>query len=109
MPTGPGSQQRWCTSELWYAAQQLRLVGALLEAVPDDHRGLGQLTSSEPEVQAALQRYLDRWELPLWGVGQEALSLADTLETAADGYASTETELGQAFLDHAQLPWAGCA
>lgn len=108
MPTDLHGQQRWCTSELWYAAQQLRVIGALLEAVADDHRGLGQLTESEPEAHAALQRFLDRWELPLWGFGQEAVSLADELEDAADGYASTETELGQVFLNHARLPWAGC-
>ncbi|MGZ6804737.1 MAG: hypothetical protein ACXVFU_16975 [Nocardioidaceae bacterium] len=108
MTTRPDREQRWCTADLWYAAQQLRVIGALLEAVADDHRGLGQLTASEPEVHAAMQHFLDQWELPLWSFGQEAASLADRLQDASIGYSSTESEFGRAMTNHARFPWSGC-
>jgi hypothetical protein len=104
MPGTPADVQQWCPAELTAAAGPLRRTGTLLQAVADDHRGLERLAASEPEVHAALKDLLERWEVALWGLGEESLRLGQALQNVAASYTALEEGLQRGFLGPLALP-----
>lgn len=92
-PASPTS--RWCPPEITRAAGPLRQTAELLATLTGRGSGVQDLVASAPsaEVRDALEAFLGRWELTLWGLSGTTRSLATNLLWAAEDYLRHEADL----------------
>lgn len=86
-------------AELEAVGGPLTGVGELLQALAGDRRQLEHFGAGSPSVllRQALDAFIERWELTVWHLGEDAIDLGEQVTMAATYYRYDEQVLVQAF------------
>ena len=86
-------------AELEAVGGPLSQVGELLQALAGDRRQLEHFGVGSPNalLRQALDAFIERWELTVWHVGEDAIDLGAQVNMAAVYYRYDEEALERAF------------
>lgn len=86
-------------AELEAVGGPLTGVGELLQALAGDRRQLEHFGAGSPSapLREALDRFIERWELTVWHLGEDAIDLGAQVRMAAVWYRYDEQALARAF------------
>lgn len=92
-----GPPQQWCPPELTAASRPLLRTKELLRKLSDDKHGVERLAERgpDPRVHAALEQFVEKWDLALWKLSGTAGSLGDELRRCAEDYVGSEADLSR--------------